>query len=127
MGNRSYQLNSAGRSANHGQISRHWLAGNSCFLRQRVFISFNFEPLGIKIEGLNSLLLGIQLFIQIYFDGLSSSDSMFTSICHFYRKSLSFLCLVPGKKSISHKEQTWLSFSKTMVDATQWTNEKSLK
>ena len=28
-GNRSYQLTSVGRSANHGQIGWHWLAGNS--------------------------------------------------------------------------------------------------
>ena len=29
-----------------------------------------FEFLGINIEGLNSLLFGIQLFIQMYFDRL---------------------------------------------------------
>ena len=46
------------------------LAGNSYFPCGRIFISSFSEPLGINIEGLNSLLLGIQLFIQIYFDGL---------------------------------------------------------
>ena len=51
----------------HGwQISRHWLAGNSYFPCSRIFISSFSEPLGINIEG---LLLGIQLFIQIWFDG----------------------------------------------------------
>ena len=52
------------------QIGRHWLAGNFFFLCQRIFISSFSEPLGINIEGLNSLLFGIQLFIQIWFDGL---------------------------------------------------------
>ena len=69
-GNKSYQLTSAGRSAHGWQIGRHWLAGNSYFLRQRIFIFCFSEPLSINIEDLNSLLLGIQLFIQIYFDGL---------------------------------------------------------
>ena len=61
MGNKNYQLTNAGQSANHGQIGWDWLAGNSYFPRQRIFIFF--EPLEINIEGLNSLLLGIQLFI----------------------------------------------------------------
>ena len=61
MGSRSYQLTSAGRSAIHGQIGRHWLAGNSYFPCGRILISSFSEPLGINIEGLNSLLLGIHL------------------------------------------------------------------
>ena len=36
-GNRIYQLTCASRSANHGQIGWHWLAGNSYFLRRRIF------------------------------------------------------------------------------------------
>ena len=67
MGNRSYQLTRAGQSAHGWQIGQHWLAGNSYFPCGRIFI---FELLGINIEGLNSLLLGIQLFIHIYFDGM---------------------------------------------------------
>ena len=39
------------------------LAGNSFFGYRRIFISRFSEHLGINIEGLNSLLLGIQLFI----------------------------------------------------------------
>ena len=35
-----------------------------------IFISSFSEPLDINIEGQNSLLLGIQLFIQLYFDGV---------------------------------------------------------
>jgi len=72
MGNKSYQLTSAGRSANHGQIGRHWLAGNSYFPCGRIFVFCFSEPLGINIEVLNSLLLWKELFIQIYFDGLWS-------------------------------------------------------
>ena len=48
----------------------HWFAVNSYFPYRRVFIASFSELLGINIEGLNSLLLGIQLFIQIYFDGV---------------------------------------------------------
>ena len=70
MGNRIYQLTSAGRSAHGWQISRHWLAGNSHFRCGRIFIFRFSEPLGINIEGFKSLLLGIQHFIQICFDGL---------------------------------------------------------
>ena len=47
----------------HWQIGWHWLAGNSFFPCGRIFISSFSEPLGINIEGLNGLLLGIQLFI----------------------------------------------------------------
>ena len=74
MGNKSYQLTSAGQSANHGQPDWHWLAGNSYFLCQRIFILSFSEPLGINMEGLNSLLLGIQLLIQIHFDGLCGAN-----------------------------------------------------
>ena len=63
MGKRSYQLTSASQSAHGWQIGRHWLAGNSYFPCGRIFISSFSEPLGINIEGLNSLLLLIQLFI----------------------------------------------------------------
>ena len=63
MGNRSYQPTSAGWSANHRQIGRHWFAGNSYFPCERIFISSFSELFGINIEGLNSLLLGHQLFI----------------------------------------------------------------
>ena len=56
-------LTSASRSAHGWQIGWHWLAGNSYFPSGRIFISSFSEPLGINIEGLNSLLLGIQLFI----------------------------------------------------------------
>ena len=52
------------------QIGWHWLAGISFFQSGRIFISSFSEPLGINIEGLNSLLLGIQLFVSIYFDGV---------------------------------------------------------
>ena len=38
-----------------------------------MFISSFSEPLYINIEGLNSLLLGVQLFIQIYFDRVCGS------------------------------------------------------
>ena len=62
-GFKSYQLTSAGQSAHGWQIGWHWLAGNSCFSRQSIFISSFSEPLGISIEGLNDLLLGIQIFI----------------------------------------------------------------
>ena len=62
-GNRSWHLTCAGRSAKHGQIGRHWLVGNSYFPHRRIFIFCFSESLGINIEGLNSLLLGIQLFV----------------------------------------------------------------
>ena len=43
----------------HGwQISWHWLAGNSYIPVGRIFIACFSGPLGIKIEVLNSLLLG---------------------------------------------------------------------
>ena len=64
------EANQCQRSANHGQIGQHWLACNSYFPCGRIFISSFSELLGINIEDLNSLLLGIQLFINIYFDGL---------------------------------------------------------
>ena len=57
QGNRSYQLTGAGQSAHGWQLGRHWLAGNSYFLRGRIFISCFSEPLGINIEILNGLLL----------------------------------------------------------------------
>ena len=52
------QLTLADRPANQGQIGWHQLAGNSYFLRGRIFISCFSEPLGINIEVLNGLLLG---------------------------------------------------------------------
>ena len=67
-GYESYQLISASQSANHGWIGWHWFACNSYFPHRRIFISCFSEPLGINIEGFNSLLLGIQLFIQISCD-----------------------------------------------------------
>ena len=67
MENGSYQLTSTGPSANHGMMGRHWLAGNSHFPRERIFIFCFSEPLGINIEILNALLLWQPLFIQIYF------------------------------------------------------------
>ena len=54
---------STSQSAIHGQTGWHWLAGNSYFPRRRIFIFCFSEPLGINIEDLTSLLLGIQLFI----------------------------------------------------------------
>ena len=54
-GNRSYQLTNAGQYAHDWQIGRHWLAGNSDFLHQRIFIFWFSEPLGINIEGSNFL------------------------------------------------------------------------
>ena len=81
MGNWSYQLTSAGRSAHGWLIDQHWLAGNSYFPCGRIFISCFSEPLGIKIEGLYSLLLGIQLFIQIYFDGVCKGNFPTTGKC----------------------------------------------
>ena len=65
MGNGSYQLTSAGRSANHGQIGRHWLAGNFYFLRRRIFIFCFYEPLGINIEEYEGLVHCTRLIIQI--------------------------------------------------------------
>ena len=56
MGNRSYQLTSAGQSALGWQVGWYGLAGNSNFLGGRIFISGFSEPLGINIEILNSLL-----------------------------------------------------------------------
>ena len=44
MGNGSYQLTSAGRSAHGWQIGRHRLAGNSYFQRWRIFIYFFLNP-----------------------------------------------------------------------------------
>ena len=70
MENRSYQLTSAGQFAHVWQIGWHQLADKSYFPCERIFISSFSEPLGISIESLNSILLGIQLFIEIYFDGL---------------------------------------------------------
>ena len=49
MGNGSYQLNSTG----HGQIGRHWLAGNFYFPCRRISIFCFSEPLGINIEELH--------------------------------------------------------------------------
>ena len=82
MGNRSYQLTSAGRVAHGWQISRHWLAGNSYFSCGTIFISYFSEALGINIEVLNSLLLGLGLFIQIYFDGLCLNSEVDELIGH---------------------------------------------
>ena len=65
MGNRSYQLTSAGQSAHGWQIGRHWLAGNSYLLRWRIFIFCFSEPLDINIEGYEGLVHCIRLFIQI--------------------------------------------------------------
>ena len=67
-GNRSCQLSSASRSANHELIGWHWLASNSYFLR--IFIFYFSKPLGINIECLHSILLGFSLFIQIYLDSV---------------------------------------------------------
>ena len=66
VGCRSYQLTSTSQSAHGWQISWDWIAGNSYFLLQMIFIFCFSQPLGINIEGLNSLLLGIKLFIEIY-------------------------------------------------------------
>ena len=57
VGNRSYQLTSAGRTALGWQISWNELAGNSYFLHGRIFISYFSDSLGIDIEILNGLLL----------------------------------------------------------------------
>ena len=65
MGHNSYQLTSASQAVYGWQMGRHWLAGTFYFPRQSIFISSFSELLGINIEGLNSLLLEIQLFIQI--------------------------------------------------------------
>ena len=83
MGNRSYQLTSAGQSAHGWQIVRIWLAVNSCFLCWSISVSCFSEPLDINIKGLNDLLPGIQLFIKMYFDGLCC---MFSET--FYEKKL---------------------------------------
>ena len=64
------QVISAGQSTLGWQISWHWLAGNSFSPCGRIFIFSFSETLGINIEGLNSLLLGIQLFVSICFDGV---------------------------------------------------------
>ena len=62
MEKRKYLQISAGQSAHGWQIGQHWLAGNSFFPCGKIFIFSFSELLGINIEGLNSLLLGIQLF-----------------------------------------------------------------
>ena len=67
VGNRSYQLTSAGQSTNHGQICHHGLAGNSHFPRWRIFIFCFSEPLGINIEEYKGLVHCTRLFIQICF------------------------------------------------------------
>ena len=90
MGNGSYQLTSAGRSANHGQIGRHWLAGNSYFPCGRIFMFCFSEPLGINSEVLNSLLLGQGLFIQICFGGLWK---LLYEMCRVHFLLLTFICL----------------------------------
>ena len=59
MGNKSYQLTSAGQSAHGWQIGQLWLAGNSYFPCGKIFISSFSEPLGINIDGLSSFLLRI--------------------------------------------------------------------
>ena len=61
-----WEIGVTSQSAHGWQIGWHWLAGNSYFPCGWIFISSFSEPIGINIEGLNSLLLGIQLFI--YFD-----------------------------------------------------------
>ena len=67
MGNRSYQLTSAGKSAHGWQFGQHWLGGNSYLPRWRIFI-FRFpEPLGINIEEYKGLLHCTRLFIQVCF------------------------------------------------------------
>ena len=94
MGKRSCQLASAGQSANHGQIGRHCLAGNSYFPCGKISISSFSEPLGINIEGLNSLLHWNQLFIQIQFDELwyiSKGLVFVVSLSIFLNKSCSSL------------------------------------
>ena len=50
-----------------------------------ILISSFSEPIGINIEDLNSLLLGIQLFIQIYFDGVCLfTDEIIFVLFRFY-------------------------------------------
>ena len=100
MGNRSYQLTSAGRSAHGWQIGRHWLAGNSHFPCGRIFIFCFSEPLGINSEVLNCLLLGKGLFIQIYFGGLWPTHP-----------SQAYLCL-KGKQKKIKKIQKCLLFER---------------
>ena len=51
------------------------------FPRGRIFISCFSEPLGINIEILHSLLLGIQLFIQIHFDRVCSKKESELGAC----------------------------------------------
>ena len=65
MGNGSYQLTCAGRSAHGWQIGRHRLASNSYFPRWRIFLFCFSEPLGINIEGYEGLVHSTRLFIQI--------------------------------------------------------------
>ena len=94
MGNGSYQQTRAGRSTHGWQIGWHWLAGNFFFLCRMVFISSFSEPLGINIEGLNSLLHWNQLFIQIQFDELwyiSKGLVFVVSLSIFLNKSCSRL------------------------------------
>ena len=89
MGKRSYKLTSASRSANHGQIGRHWLAGNSRIPCGRIFIFCFSEPLGFNSEVLNSLLLGKRLFYLnlvwwavVYFF-YSDFALLFSKLAHF--------------------------------------------
>ena len=63
-GFKSYQLISAGQSANYGQLGRHWLAGNFYFPCGRIFNFCFSEPMGINSEVLNNLLLGKGLLFK---------------------------------------------------------------
>ena len=56
MGNKTYQLTSAGPSAHGWQIGWHWLAGNFYFPCRRIFIFCFSESLGINIEGYEGLV-----------------------------------------------------------------------
>ena len=67
MGNKTYQLASAGQSTNLGQIGWDCLAGNCYFPCQRIFIFCFSEPLDINIEGYKGLVYCTRLVVQICF------------------------------------------------------------
>ena len=84
MGKRSYQLTGTSQFTNHGQIGWHWLADKSYLPCGKIFISSFSELLGINIESLNSILLRIQLFIQIYFNGVWCRLKSYLHWSHLY-------------------------------------------
>ena len=82
----SCQLTRAGRSANHRQIGQHctWLASNSDFLYQRIFIFCFTEPLGINVECLKVFCLGSNFLLKSILTGCEPSTSRYLRSATFY-------------------------------------------